>query len=327
MSKEVTVAIVRSIKNLEQSTQILWHGGEPLACGISRFTELIEPFEKLRKTGKIRHSLQSNGTLISEKWCDFLKHYEFSVGVSIDGPRENNSRRVDWRGKSTFDAALRGIHKLHEHDIPVRIIAVVSNVNVSNPQAFYDFFKDLGCKSLAINIEEQEGLYRDGRVVSEDWVRMFWSGLFTAWKKNPELEIREFDRAIGWLQSSQNDKDSVRTTKSNLWPTVATNGDVVVSAPELMAAKPEELARFVVGNVLLTSLPDIVRRAKSVWYISSFREGIAKCADVCPYFSYCGGGHASNKYYETGRFDVTETNHCRNHEIAVVESVLAGFGV
>ena len=42
----------------------------------------------------------------------------------------------------------------------------------------------------------------------------------------------------------------------------------------------------------------------------------------CPYFGFCGGAHAANRYFEHGRFDVTETDHCRNSKIRLLEGVL-----
>jgi len=174
------------------------------------------------------------------------------------------------------------------------------------------------------SIEEQEGFYREGVLVATKKVESFWRSLYEVWLQDPVLNIREIDRALSWIRSSPEDESAVRTMRSNLWPTVATNGDVVVIAPELMSASPDELSKLVVGNVLDTSLPEIVQYARRAWYVQEFRRGIRKCAEECPYFSYCGGGHASNKFFENGRFDVTETNHCRNQEIAVIEGVLAG---
>ena len=51
--------------NLEHTVNILWHSGEPLICGVKKFIELLKPFESLRKQKKIRHSIQTNGTLIT----------------------------------------------------------------------------------------------------------------------------------------------------------------------------------------------------------------------------------------------------------------------
>ena len=146
MSSQVTTAIAASLEGLDQETQILWHGGEALASGIERFTNLIEPFEHLRSIGKIRHSIQTNGTLISDKWCDFIKHYNIGVGVSVDGPMMSNMRRVDWNNNPAFDRTISGIHKLQEHTIPFRVIAVVSEANATDTDAFYKFFSKLAAR-------------------------------------------------------------------------------------------------------------------------------------------------------------------------------------
>ena len=52
------------------------------------------------------------------------------------------------------------------------------------------------------------------------------------------------------------------------------------------------------------------------------RRAWRTAARTCPYFGFCGGAHASNRYFEQGRFDVTETEHCRNTKIRLMEGVL-----
>jgi len=324
MSPQVTTAIATSLENVNQETQILWHGGEALASGIGRFTKLIEPFEHLRSIGKIRHSVQTNGTLISDKWCEFIKHYNMGVGVSIDGPRVSNARRVDWNNNPAFDRTISGIRKLQEHTIPFRVIAVVSEINATDTDAFYEFFRKLGCENLAINVEEQEGLNRHSHIMLESGARQFWKNLFQSWAASPDLAIREFDRVIAWMRATTatNPEEHARAMKPDMWPTISTSGDVVVLAPELMAARPKEMKRFVVGNVLEKPLTAIMKDAREAWYAQEYRIGVNECRKTCPYFSFCGGGHASNKYYETGSFAVTETRHCRNYDMSLVEGVL-----
>ena len=80
--------------------------------------------------------------------------------------------------------------------------------------------------------------------------------------------------------------------------------------------------QFVVGNVLETPLHEIVSAAKDANYVRDFFAGLRQCRSTCSYYSYCGGGQASNKYCELGRLDATETAHCRNTKQAVVDAVL-----
>jgi uncharacterized protein len=95
-----------------------WHGGEPLAVPLTHFTALLDVLEPLHATGKIRHSVQTNATLITDAWCDVLKRYDIEPGVSIDGDATATANRRDWAHKPAHDAILRGIAKLTAHDIP-----------------------------------------------------------------------------------------------------------------------------------------------------------------------------------------------------------------
>ena len=53
--------------------------------------------------------------------------------------------------------------------------------------------------------------------------------------------------------------------------------------------------------------------------------GVEACRASCDYFGLCGGGAGSNKYWEHGRFDGTETQHCRYRIQLVADVVLDGM--
>ena len=56
------------------------------------------------------HTIQTNGTLLNDEWCEFLAEHDFLVGISIDGPRRvHDAYRVDKRGRPTFDRVMRGV--------------------------------------------------------------------------------------------------------------------------------------------------------------------------------------------------------------------------
>src|SRR5690606_21655621 len=89
---------------------IVWHAGEPLTVGVDYFGKLIELIHAKTPGITVRHSIQTNGTLINQQWCDIIKAYDIRIGISVDGPQElNDLHRVSRSGKSTFDKTMGGV--------------------------------------------------------------------------------------------------------------------------------------------------------------------------------------------------------------------------
>ncbi len=105
-------------------------------------------------------------------------------------------------------------------------------------------------------------------------------------------------------------------------PTVAYDGSVVVLSPELAGFTDSRYGDFSSGSVLTTPLHTILAAAERTTWVGEFIDGVEACRSSCPYFGFCGGGHAANRYFELGRFDGTETEHCRNSKIRLLEGVL-----
>src|ERR1700712_5295496 len=62
-----------------------WQGGEPTMLGLEFFRDIMALQEKYKPPGRrIENDLQTNGTLLTDEWCLFLKQHGFLVGVSID---------------------------------------------------------------------------------------------------------------------------------------------------------------------------------------------------------------------------------------------------
>ena len=129
--------------------EFVWQGGEPTLLGIDFFKRVIElqkPFVK-RKT--ITNSLQTNGTLLTAEWCQFLKKNNFMVGISLDGPKEIHDRyRRDRKGKGTFDQVMRGLKLLQEHKVEYNVLACVARDAARQPLEVYRFLKNEGVEFI-----------------------------------------------------------------------------------------------------------------------------------------------------------------------------------
>lgn len=319
----VTEAVSASLSSTDHLIYVLWHGGEPLAAGLDHLASLARAFSGLRDQGKIRHSLQTNGTLISDQWCKFFREEGFYVGVSLDGPEQLNSARRNWAGAESYSTARRGMSILDANGLKFGVICVINKFNIERPEELYEYFTSIpGCRGLNCNIEEREGFNVDAEQLDPAKVAEFWIRLFEAWRRKPKLRIREFQNVLGWMRGVCYEHEAATPRPGDAWPTVSVAGDVVVLSPEFMGAGASKLPQFIVGNVLERSLCDIVRDSETARYVVDYRIGRNRCEATCKYFGYCGGGQPSNKYFEHGTCDATETEHCRNTRIAPLEAVL-----
>jgi uncharacterized protein len=327
MDPAIAESVAASIQRWapDRAIEIVWHGGEPLSCGRKRFEVLLAKFEQLRRRGLVHHTIQTNATLVSDKWCDLFNEFAFTVGVSIDGPAWANKNRLDLRDHETFQRTLAGIERLRERNIPFSTITVIGNVDPTKATELYEFLVGIGSTSLAFNVEEVEGVNLRRELVHPNNTKQFWLELLKAWHARPVVRIREFGRAFNFVDSTLRGSEdpAAPLQHQDYFPTVAWNGDVVLLSPELAGSEDARYGNFVAGNVLSAPLQDILLSAHDLPYITEFLGGVAACRRECAYFDFCGGGQPANKYFEHGSFGGTETLYCRNTRQALMMAVLA----
>ena len=127
-----------------------WHGGEPTILGIDYFRAIVAIERELCPPGRtIANGLQTNGTLLDEEWGRFLAAEGFSVGLSLDGPREIHDRhRLTRDGRSSYDETMRGYGILRRHGVPTDVLCVVGAHNAGRPLEVYSFFREIGASYL-----------------------------------------------------------------------------------------------------------------------------------------------------------------------------------
>jgi uncharacterized protein len=187
----------------------------------------------------------------------------------------------------------------------------------------YDYFLGLGCEVLGINVEELEGVNTRTNGHDAGAVTAFWAELVSAWRKDPRIHLREIEWSLRYASAVlDGTADDLLPRRLDPSPTIAYDGSVVLLSPELAGFDDPRYGDFTSGNVLTTRLAEILAGAASTPWIAEFLRGVEACRTTCPYFGFCGGAHAANRYFELGRFDITETDHCRNSKIRLLEGVL-----
>ena len=313
---------------------LVWHAGEPLALPVSYYSTLFDAIDAASiPRRRVQHSMQTNAMLLSDTWCEFILANRIKIGVSVDGPAFLNDRhRKDRQGKGTHNRVMKGIEFLRKHGIEFHVIAVVTADSLNYPDEIFEFFLDLGVKKVGFNVEELEGRHKTSTLLkpSLDRVRMFWSRLYELREKNSgRVSIREFENATERIAygPERMDVDQAIRMNSQVAPfgiiSVDWQGNISSFSPELLGLKSLRYGDFSFGNVGSGELLDLRNNATFVEISEDIRAGVERCHRTCEYFSLCGGGAPSNKYFENGSFDSAETMYCRTSIQAPVDVVLA----
>jgi uncharacterized protein len=129
--------------------EFVWQGGEPTLLGIDFFKRVIELQKQFSGAKTITNSLQTNGTLLDDEWCRFLKKHNFMVGISLDGPKEiHDLYRRDRKGAGTFDQVMRGLKLLQKHKVEYNVLACVAKETARRPLDVYHFLKSQGVEFI-----------------------------------------------------------------------------------------------------------------------------------------------------------------------------------
>lgn len=301
----------------EFNFEIIWHGGEPLSCGIDNFRRYLNYFSN----SNCKHSVQTNATLIDENWCTLFLEHDMNIGVSIDGGGLLNFNRVGWTGKPSVDKAMKGIELLNKCKIKFSAISVITKLHLQYAEELYKFFTDLGCWSWGLNMEEYEGLNKGDNNFNTKDVEDFWLTLFNCWRSNPRIRIREFDYVLTWMDRVLQQPNFTNVQRQvEAFPTISCSGDLVLLSPEFLDANV--LGHdFIIGNVLEDDISELLKNFEEYQYVQEFTKGITKCSKECAYFSFCGGGYASNKFFENGTLNSSFTKHCNNAKITLVDTI------
>lgn len=135
-----------SFSGYDPPLTITWHGGEPLLAGIDLYRKIID-FESRYPDIRFENRLQTNGTLMTDAFAEFLAEHQFAVGFSLDGPEaiNNTNRRYRTSDGNPYADAISGIERYRRYaghkQIP--IIAVITPANVHRAEELYLFFKSL----------------------------------------------------------------------------------------------------------------------------------------------------------------------------------------
>ncbi len=272
-----------------------WQGGEPTLMGLDFYRRAVELQEKYRKPGsRILNTLQTNATTFNDDWCAFFHEHNFLLGISIDGPAPlHDIYRVDKGGSPTFARVMKGLELARKHGVEYNILATVNAANVDHALEVYRFLRDEAGASFIqfIPIIErdndsgfQEGNNVTDRSVTGEQYGRFLIEVFDEWVAQDvgKVFVQLFDVALGvWLGHPSALCVFAETCGGAL--ALEHNGD-------LYSCDHFVEPRHRLGNVLETSLAEMVNSAQQQQFGQSKRDTLPMYCQKCEVKFICNGG-------------------------------------
>lgn len=303
MSDEVMESYVRQVMQSQQPL-ISWQGGEPTLMGLDFFRRAIEVEKKYAMPGMaIENTLQTNGILLDDEWCEFLREKRFLVGLSLDGPRElHDAYRRDKAGNAVFDKVVRAVRLMQKHHVEFNILCTVNAVNSEHPLEVYRFLRDeLGVRYIQfIPIVErdnesgdQAGTKITDRSVSADAYGRFLITIFDEWVKKDvgTVFVPFFDAVLASYVYGTSSVCVLRPTCGDAL-VLEHNGDLY-SCDHFVEPK------HLLGNITKTSVAELVSSEKQRAFGQAKTETLPRLCRECKWLFTCHGECPKNRVLTT----------------------------
>lgn len=287
MSDETLELFIRQYieAQIMQDVLFTWHGGEPLLRPLSYYKKVVKLQQRYAHGRHIDNCLQTNGTLLTDEWCEFLHDEGWLVGISIDGPeRLHNANRLSAQSQPTFQQVMRGISLLEKHRVEWNAMAVVNEENVKQPLEFYQFFKSIHCHYIQFTpLVEQ-----DRRISAQDW-GIFLCILFDEWVKADvgEYFVQLFDATLAAWCGVPPGICSMGETCGHAG-VMEYNGDVY-SCDHFV------YPQYKLGNIRRQTITEMMYSARQLQFGRMKRDALPRQCLRCEYLFACHGECPKNR--------------------------------
>ncbi len=306
MPDEVHDAYIRQLFETHRVPQVTvaWQGGEPTLMGLEFFKRSVRLQRRCAAPGtRIENTFQTNGILLDDEWCRFFRDNRFLIGLSLDGPKElHDFYRRDNGSHGTFDRVVAAARLLQKHEVEFNVLCTVNSMNSTRPLDVYRFFtRELGASYIQfIPIVErdnetgyQEGATVTDRSVDPDRFGQFLIEIFDEWiaRDVGRNFVLNFDGALaGWL--------GMAGTVCIFGPTCGL-GVALEHNGDLYSCDHFVEPRHLLGNILKTSLIDLVASEKQRNFGRDKRDSLPRYCRNCEFLHVCNGECPKNRFLET----------------------------
>lgn len=280
-----------------------WHGGEATLRPVDFYRRAMELQKRYAAGRSVLNCLQTNGTLLNEEWCRFLKANGWLVGISIDGPEwMHDEYRRTAADRPTFDLVMRGIRMLQRHGVEWNAMAVVNDLNADSPAEFYRFFKSIGCRFIqfapiverrrtdgTLASAPEAGEMTPESVTPEQW-GSFLNGLFDEWIKEDvgRIYVQIFDATLANYVGVEPGVCSLAATCGHA-AMMEHNGD-------LYSCDHFAFPDYRLGNIMERGIAEMMSSERQLRFGEAKRDDLPASCRGCRFLKLCHGECPKNRF-------------------------------
>jgi uncharacterized protein len=318
MSADVVEAVMRRVRNHCRSHEIadftfVLHGGEPLVAPHKFYKHFASTAKQvLGDEIAVKFALQTNGTLLTNEWCELFRELNIGISFSLDGVRANNDRfRVDRKGRGSFDRTIEGWELAVSKGLRPGLLMVINAE--SDPLETYELVKKLNPATVdfllpdATHVKRPPALPANNSLATPyaDWLL----AIFNAWtaERGAGLKIRLFMQIMRSAMGIKNEGYDVLGTGSVHVLVIESDGEIqpldgLRFCGDGMASTP--------FNVKTNELDDAYTFPLIRKYHDS-HDDLCETCQQCRIRDVCGGGFLPHRYDSDGTFDHPSV-YCRD---------------
>lgn len=296
MDDAILELLIKQYINDQQQNIInfTWQGGEPTLLGIEYFEKILRIQQKYAGNKTITNDLQTNGTLLDEKWCEFLAHNNFLVGLSIDGPPNlHNQYRRDENKNSTCEKVIKAAELLNKHLVNFNTLTVINNLNAKFSSEVYYFLRDIiGAKYMqfipcvAKNFSDKIAKYS---VIAEDYGN-FLNEIFTLWYEQDlgKIIVMNFEATLNLMLG--------RSSPLCFFANCCGKSLVIEHDGSVYSCDHFVDPKYYLGNIKTQTLGELAMlKMQENFGLNKLKANSEECKK-CKYFNLCFGECPKNRF-------------------------------
>lgn len=311
MNEEVLEKLIRDFitSQPQQTIEFVWHGGEPTLLGIEYFRKALTLQKKYAGEKEILNSFQTNGTLITDEWAEFLAENHFLCGLSIDGPKKfhDNHRRFP-NGQGSWEKVVECARLFRKHGVEFNTMSVVNASNSKEPATVYEFLKSIGSRfmqftpiaerialdpanplSIVDNRYNKATAVMEENVSATDWGN-FLCRIFDIWVKNDvgTYFVNYFDNTLA-AYAGQYPSLCSMAPYCGCSLAVEHNGDVYTCDHFVFED-------YKLGNIFEKNIAEMAKSDQQLFFEQRKQDTLSRQCRNCPFIKACGGDCPKNRF-------------------------------